>query len=110
MATEPYSHRLGFRVARLAPLFTSFAILLAGCGERDAPPDTARQVVGVAEVPAGVLAAARKALPGVKFEDAWKNVDVKSRSLHSYEVRGRDARGKVREVRVSPEGAVLETE
>lgn len=56
------------------------------------------------------MAAAKKALPDVKFEDAWKNIDVKTRDLHSYEIRGRNPRGKIREVRVGTDGKILEME
>ena len=41
---------------------------------------------------------------------AWKNLDRETKALHSYEVRGRAANGKVREVRVSTDGKVLEME
>jgi hypothetical protein len=53
--------------------------------------------------------AARQALPGVEFADAWKNMD-KDSTLHSYEIRGRTKNGKIREVRVSPSGEILEME
>ena len=101
MAIEP--------LRRLAAALVAATLFVVGC-EHDQPPDTVRQVVGIAEVPEGVLAAAKTALPDVKFEDAWKNVNRSTKALHSYEVRGRNPRGKIREVRVSTDGTVLEME
>jgi hypothetical protein len=46
----------------------------------------------------------------VTFSDAWQNLNSKTRALHSYEIRGRNANGKVREVRVSTTGEILELE
>ena len=64
----------------------------------------------MADLPGDVHAAAKKALPQIAFEDAWKNLDREGK-LHSYEIRGRAAAdGKIREVRVSPAGAILEME
>src|SRR4051794_39705869 len=82
------------------------AVFVASGCDREQPPNTSRQVVDVKDVPENVLAEAKKAVPDVKFEDAWKNVDTASRALQSYELRGRNGRGKIREVRVSPEGKV----
>jgi hypothetical protein len=87
-----------------------FVILtLTGC-ESELPPGNVRQTIELGTLPPVVSKAAAKALPQVKFEDAWKNVDRESKALHSYEVRGRDKNGKVREVRVSATGEVLEME
>jgi hypothetical protein len=82
----------------------------SGCRDDELPPDNVRSVITIEEVPASVLEAAKKALPGVAIQDAWKNLDRSTRALHSYEVRGRAANGKVREVRVSTEGKILEME
>ena len=52
----------------------------------------------------------RKAVPEVKLDEAWKNLDGEGK-LHSYEIRGRNpADGKIREVRVSVTGEILEKE
>ena len=59
-------------------------------------------------MPEPVREAARKAVPGVKLDEAWKNLDREGK-LHSYEIRGRNpADGKIREVRVSLTGEILE--
>lgn len=55
-------------------------------------------------------AAATKAIPGVKLDEAWKNIALGGK-LHSYEIRGKNpADGKTREVRVSLTGEILEQE
>src|SRR4051812_5426771 len=86
-----------------------FAFAAFGC-ENEPPPGTARQSVEISALPTVVSRAAAKELPNVKFEDAWKNVDRETKALHSYEVRGRDKNGKVREVKVSTTGEVLDSE
>jgi hypothetical protein len=48
--------------------------------------------------------AAQEKLPDVKFENAVKFKDG------NYEVRGKDAKGKVRDVEFSPTGEVTEVE
>ena len=49
-------------------------------------------------------------MPNVEFKEAWQNLDSQGK-LHSYEIRGRQASdGKIREVRVSPTGEILESE
>jgi hypothetical protein len=82
-----------------------------GCGgEKDRPPEFTKEAVKMDEVPELVRDAAKKAIPGVDFKEAWKNVDSK-RELHSYEIRGKtNADGKIREVRVSTTGKILEME
>ena len=56
-----------------------------------------------------LLGAAKKALPEIKFEEAWQNLD-RDGKLTSYEVRGRASSGKIREVRVSTSGEILESQ
>ncbi len=98
------------RVRGLRAIVLGLALALAGCGERDLGPEFSRRPIALNEVPASVLAAAQKQLPGVRFTDAWKNLDHAGQ-LHSFEIKGRtEDRGKIREVRVSPTGAILEME
>jgi hypothetical protein len=70
-----------------------------------------KQAVVFEEVPELVRDAARKRLPrGVKINEAWKNLDREGKH-QSYELRGRNAAdGKIREVRVSLTGQILEEE
>lgn len=68
-----------------------------------------RKEVKIADIPDDVMSAARKSLPGINFNEAWKNLD-RDGKLHSYEIRGRASNGKIREARVSPTGEILEME
>ena len=94
-----------------AVLIVSCAMaVLVGCGEHDEPPVMTKQAVAFDDVPVSVRDAARKAVPDVKLGEAWKNLDREGK-LHSYEIRGRNpADGKIREVRVSLTGEILESE
>src|SRR5215831_14644244 len=95
----------------LVTLFVTCAVgLLGGCGEHDEPAGLTKQAVAFDDVPGSVRDAARKAVPGVKLDEAWKNLDGQGK-LHSYEIRGKNPTdGKIREVRVSLSGEILETE
>ena len=64
-------------------------------------------IVPIEQVPANVLEVARKQLPGYKFDTAYK---MKIDGKDAYEIRGKDKRGKVREVEVSATGEVLAVE
>ncbi len=63
--------------------------------------------ITVDKVPASVMEVAKKELPGVEFEQAWSG---KSGGEAAYEIRGRNEKGKTREVRISASGKVLEKE
>ncbi len=81
-----------------------------GCGDRDELPELTKQAVKFEEVPEVVRNAATKAIPGVKLNEAWKNLGSGGK-LHSYEIRGKNAAdGKTREARVSLTGEILEVE
>ena len=87
------------------------AAIVGGCGEHDELPGMTKKAIAFDEVPESVRDAARKALPpAVKLDEAWKNLDREAK-LHSYELRGRNSTdGKIREVRVSTTGQILEME
>jgi uncharacterized membrane protein YkoI len=79
------------------------AIVFAGCEGQPKSDD----IVPIEQVPAIVMDVARKQLPGYTFDTVYKmKVDGKD----AYEVRGKDNRGKVREVEVSATGEVLAVE
>jgi hypothetical protein len=83
---------------------TLLLLFALGCGSK--PPES-DELVPLEQVPANVMEAARRALPGFKFDTAYKmKVDGKD----AFEVRGKDIRGKVREVEVSTTGDVLAVE
>ena len=81
---------------------------ITGCGS-ESSDRLARRSVPIAELPELVRAAAQKELPDVEFADAWKNLD-KDGKLNSFEIRGRNKTGKIREVRVSATGEIIELE
>ncbi len=82
---------------------TAVLAAMIGCdrGIDDSTP------IAVDKVPASVMEVAKKELPGVEFDKAWSG---KSGSEAAYEIRGQNEKGKVREVRISASGKVLEKE
>lgn len=100
--------RVILAVSRLLVVLGGF-LLIPSCGEEGVTPDTIRKPLPIAEVPELVLKAAQKHLPDVKYTDAFQNLE-KGVTLQSYEIKGRNAKGKIREVRVSLTGEILEEE
>ena len=84
-------------------LILPLLILCIGC---ESEP-TSDQIVPLEQVPAIVMEAARKELPGLTFDVAYK---MKIDGKDAFEVRGKDKKGKVREVEVSVTGQVLAVE
>jgi hypothetical protein len=80
-------------------------VLLAGwgCGESV----ERLEAVPLDQLPPGSLEAAKKELPGVNFDQARK---AKFNGQDAFEIRGKDKRGKIREVEVSTSGQILEIE
>ena len=74
------------------------AAALTGCGER--PP--AKTTMELKDVPPEVMKVAKEKLPGVTFDSAWKEPNG------SYELRGKDKTGKIREIDITPDGTVEE--
>ena len=85
---------------RIAILLT---VTACGCGEKG----ERLEAVALNKVPPNIMDAATKALPGMKFDMARK---AKLHGQDTYEIRGKDKRGKIREVEVSTSGEVLEIE
>jgi hypothetical protein len=79
-------------------------IFVLGCA--NGPPES-EKVLPIDQVPKNVMEVARKQLPGYTFDTAYK---IKIDGKDAYEVRGKDKRGKVREVEVSAAGEVLAIE
>jgi hypothetical protein len=92
----------------MAILVTVFALLATGCSKNRSAKLTMVKVA-LDDVPETVRAASQKALPDVKFSGAWKNLD-RDGEIVSYEIKGTNERGKIREVRISLAGEVLEME
>ena len=86
-------------------LYLEMMLILAfGC--TNSPPES-DDLVPIAQVPANVMEVARKQLPGYNFDTAYR---MKIDGKDAYEVRGKDKRGKIREVEVSAAGEVLAIE
>jgi hypothetical protein len=79
--------------------FGILLLLAAGCGSK-----AKDALVPLEGIPANLMTIAREKLPGVTFEQAVKRSDGR------LEISGKDARGKVREIELSPAGEVLEIE
>ena len=75
------------------------ASFLIGCSG-----ESSGELVPLEKVPEGMVQTAKEKLPDVQFENAVKRKDG------SYEVRGKDKQGKVRDVEFSPTGEVTEVE
>ena len=78
-------------------------IIFVGCENEPKSDD----IVPIEQVPANVMEVARKQLPGYTFDTVYK---MKIDGKDAYEVRGKDKRGKVREVEVSATGEVIAIE
>ena len=91
------------RTVWLGGVMLAFSLAF-GCG--GTPPES-DPVVPIEEVPPKVMDVARKELPGFTFDTVYK---MKIEGKDAYEVRGKDRRGKVREVEVSADGEVIAVE
>ncbi len=84
-------------------LLIATLLTAGGCGETV----ERAEAVPLGQVPLPAMEAATKTLPGVKFDLARK---IKVDGKDALEIRGKDPRGKVREVEVTASGEVLEIE
>lgn len=81
-------------------VFAGFLMCLAG-GCSAAAKD---ELVPLDSVPASVMDIAKEKLPDVTFDQALK------RSDGSFEIRGKDKKGKVRDIDLKANGEILEIE
>lgn len=78
-------------------------LVLVGCG--DAPiPGSGITVMKLEDVPPELVKAAQEKLPGVTFDTAWR------KASGTYEIRGKQKNGKIREVDIEPNGTIVEVE
>ena len=86
-------------------LMTTLLFLLAiGCSEAAGPKN---QAVPLDQVPTKAVEAAQEKLPDIKFQTAWKK---KVGEEEVYELRGKNAQGRVREAEVYADGRIYEIE
>jgi hypothetical protein len=82
----------------LAFAFFSF-VLIAGCGK-----PAIKEPIALDKVPEIVMKTAKEKLPGITFNRAV----IKPNG--EYELFGKDAKGKIREIDITPAGVVTEVE
>ena len=86
-------------------LFALFVFTLMACGCGKSP--VLDEVITMDQVPANILEIAKKELPDIAFDTAFKmKVDGKD----VYELKGKNKQGKTREIEVSVTGEILEIE
>ena len=88
---------------RFALFGSVILICLTGCGESFEKTE----MVPIGNVPETVMKVAKEKLPGVKFDSAWTE---KEGGKTVYEVRGKSADGKTRDIKVMQDGMVLEVD
>jgi hypothetical protein len=88
---------------RVCLLFAPLLVVACGC-ENEPKSD---EVIPIADVPVKILNVAKKELPGYTFDTAFK---MKIEGKDAYEVRGKNSRGKTREVEIAVDGKVLRVE
>ncbi|OWK43244.1 hypothetical protein [Fimbriiglobus ruber] len=71
-----------------------------GCGGEKG----GKESVPLEQVPANVMTVAKEKLPGVTFDRAWRKKNGE------FEVSGKDKKGKIREIDITPDGTVTEIE
>lgn len=91
-------------MSRKAYLGAALLLAALGCDGDEAEPALS---IPIDQVPPKIVEVARKQLPGLNFDRAYK-IEVNGKD--AYEIRGKDSRGKIREVEVSQDGKVIEVE
>jgi hypothetical protein len=67
-------------------------------------PTSREGLVPLDQLPDGYLSIARKELPQVNFDKVWRLRNG------NYEIRGKDAKGKAREVELDANGRIVEVD
>ena len=76
------------------------ALTQTGCGEKKAQ----KTPMELKDVPPEIMKVAKEKLPGVTFDAAYREANG------SYEIRGKDKTGKIREIDIAPDGTVADIE
>lgn len=99
-------HQMWYSRAR--PVVATLALAAAfglGCGGSDVFEGD--ELVALDKIPAPAMEAAKKAIPGITFNKAWK---AKIDGQDAFEIVGKTKDGRTREVEVSVSGKVLNIE
>jgi len=91
--------------ARGILLTLALAALNVGCGAEDS--FEGNELVALEKIPAPAMDAAKKAVPGITFNKAYK---ARIDGQDAFEIVGKTANGKTREVEVTGAGKVLNIE
>ncbi len=83
--------------------------LLVGIGCQEPQRLEMDEPISLDEVPNAALESAQVRLPDVELEEAWK-VPADDRHPEAFELRGRNANGKYRDIKVTAEGEILEVD
>ena len=89
------------RAPAIAVLLAAAALSVVGCGVKAAEKKT---TIELKDIPADIMKIAKKKLPDVTFDTAWK------KESGSFEIRGKAKYGKVREIDIRPDGTVADIE
>jgi hypothetical protein len=81
----------------LASVGLALLLALAGCGGQKVE----KKALKMEDVPPEIMKVAKEKLPDVPFTEAYKEGP-------NYELRGKDKRGKLREIDIAPDGTVVE--
>ena len=76
-----------------------FSLIILGCAK-----EPAAQPIPLDQVPPELMKISKEKLPEVTFDQSIKRADG------SYEVRGRDKNGKVRDIDLTSSGEIIEIE
>ncbi len=84
-------------------VFLALLFSFVGCSEAFEKTD----MIPIKEVPEAVMKVAKEKLPNVNFDTAWTE---KEAGKTVYEIRGKTNDGKTRDIKISPDGTVLEVD
>ena len=91
---------MSFHHVRIWMLVFVVAASLAGCSKGKQEVTTLQ----LEDVPPDLMRIAKEQLPGVAFDTVWK------KPSGTFEIRGKEKNGKIREVDIRPDGTIEEVE
>ena len=104
MSVKKWRGELGIRLRAFVATF-GLAAFCVGCSVEEA--FEGNQSVALENIPAPAMEAAKKAMPGIIFNKAYK---ARIDGQDAFEIVGKTAHGKTKEVEVTATGKVLNIE